>query len=297
MADELRIEPLTTASKATCWDFGNKTRGGLLAGLTLARICLADLAQIALVPDAASNGIGLNVHVYTDHPLAACMHSQYAGWKISHDKYFAMGSGPMRAAAAQETFFQATGREVTNCAVGILETSDVPPDEVIQKIADQCSVSPSRLCLLLARTASQAGTVQVVARSVETALHKLMELKFDLNRVVSGSGFAPLPPVARKDLEGIGRTNDAILYGGSVTLWVRGDDQSLQEIINQVPSCSSSDFGLPFSQIFARYEYDFYRIDPHLFSPAEIRLINLDSGNTFRAGQVRRDILNASWQV
>ena len=40
----------------------------------------------------------------------------------------------------------------------------------------------------------------MVARSVETALHKLHELKFDLNQIVSAFGTAPLPPVATKDL-------------------------------------------------------------------------------------------------
>lgn len=296
-AEELRITRLPTITGAIVWDFGNRTPGGLQAGLWLARICLADLATVKLLADPTTIPTGLQVHVRTDHPRAACMHSQYAGWKISRDSYFAMGSGPMRAAFGRENFFQASGREETDCAVGVLETADVPPDDLIEELATQCQVDPSRFCLLLARTASQAGSLQVVARSVETALHKLGELHFDLDRVVSGCGTAPLPPVARKDLEGIGRTNDAILYGGCVTLWVRGDDASLQEIVSRIPSCSSTDFGLPFAQIFARYEYDFYRIDPHLFSPAEVRLINLESGNAFCAGQIRRDILASSWGV
>jgi methenyltetrahydromethanopterin cyclohydrolase len=300
LAPLLRIQPITTACGATIWDFGNKAPGGLIAGQWLARVCLADLAQVELVPDvpaadSSASATGMLVHVYTDHPLHACMHSQYAGWKLSQDAFFAMGSGPMRAAAANEAIFQGVGREPADCAVGVLETSDVPPDDLVRKVAEKCQVAPERLCLLLARTASQAGSLQVVARSVETALHKLMELQFDLNRVVSASGTAPLPPVARKDLEGIGRTNDAVLYGGSVTLWVRGDDASIEAVVGKVPSCSSSDFGQPFGQIFARYEYDFYRIDPHLFSPAEVRIINLDTGHTFHAGQVRRDILATSW--
>ena len=68
------------------------------------------------------------------------------------------------------------------------------------------------------KTASIAGSVQVIARSVETALHKMHEIGFDLTQVRSGFGIAPLPPVAADDLVGIGRTNDAMLYGGEVTL-------------------------------------------------------------------------------
>ena len=37
------------------------------------------------------------VQVVTDHPVQSCLASQYAGWAISEGKYFAMGSGPMRA--------------------------------------------------------------------------------------------------------------------------------------------------------------------------------------------------------
>ncbi len=196
------------------------------------------------------------------------MASQYAGWQIIVGKYFAMGSGPMRAAAGKEALFDAIGfREQPEFAVGVLETRKMPPDDVCQALASACGVAPEGLTLLAAPTASEAGTVQIVARSVETALHKLFELGFDLGRVQRGNGTAPLPPVADDDLAAIGRTNDAILYGGEVTLWVHGDDASLQEIGPRVPSCASSDFGEPFAAIFKRYKHDFYAVDPHLFSP------------------------------
>jgi len=147
----------------------------------------------------------------------------------------------------------------------------------------------------VARTASLAGTVQVVARSVETCLHKLHELGFDLARVQSGYGVAPLPPVAADDLTGIGRTNDAVLYGGSVTLWVRGDDDLLTTIGPRVPSSSSADHGQPFAAIFEKYGRDFYKIDPLLFSPAEVTFINLDTGRTHRFGELRPDVIRQSF--
>jgi methenyltetrahydromethanopterin cyclohydrolase len=208
-----------------------------------------------------------------------------------------MGSGPMRAAVGTESLLEKLQiRETTSCAVGVLETSQLPPPHVTAWIAQECGVPPSELCLLVARTASQAGTMQVVARSIETALHKLFDLGFDLRRVVSGFGTAPLPPVAADDLIAIGRTNDAILYGARVTLWVRGDDDSLAAIVRQVPSSASRDFGSPFRDVFARANYDFYQIDPHLFSPAAIRLVNLDSGRTFEAGRAHPDVLRASFE-
>jgi methenyltetrahydromethanopterin cyclohydrolase len=224
------------------------------------------------------------------------MASQYAGWQIAEGKFFAMASGPMRAAARKELLFEQLGyEEQADRVVGVLETSKLPPDDVCEKIARQCSVAPRDLTLLVARTASLAGTIQVVARSVETALHKMHELGYNLKKILSGFGSAPLPPVAADDLAGIGRTNDAILYGGEVTLWIRDDDAVLSEIGPKIPSSASRDFGEPFAAIFERYGRDFYKIDPLLFSPAVVTLMNLKSGRTFRYGELRPDVLAKSF--
>ncbi len=147
----------------------------------------------------------------------------------------------------------------------------------------------------MAPTASQAGTIQVVARSVETCLHKLHELGFDPKRIESAFGTAPLPPVAKDDLAAIGRTNDAVLYGGEVTLWLRGDDDSLRQVGPHIPSSSSPEFGEPFAVIFKRYNCDFYKIDPQLFSPAAVTFCNLDSGRTFRFGQTLPEVIQRSF--
>ncbi len=199
------------------------------------------------------------------------------------------------AVAQVEELFQRIGGETADVAVGVLESRQLPPADLVEEIAARCNVVPDRLVLLVAPTASQAGTVQIVARSIETTIHKLLDLGFDVERIVSGAGIAPLPPVAANDLAGIGRTNDAILYGAQVTLWVRGDDRSLEAIAPRVPSCGSADYGSPFAEVFARYHHDFYQIDPHLFSPAAICFVNLDTGRSFRAGQVDDAILEASF--
>ena len=115
---------------------------------------------------------------------------------------------------AARNFFKHIGHcERPDVCVGVLETGKLPPEEICLDIANKCGVSPDRLTLLVARTASLAGTVQIVARSVETALHKLHTLGFELNRIQFAEGVAPLPPLATDDLTAIGWTNDAILYG------------------------------------------------------------------------------------
>jgi len=295
-SERLKIAVSSTGVGARIVDCGVKAAGGLEAGRRLAEICLAGLGEVRFSSGRIDDWSGPLVTVTTDQPLLACMASQYAGWQLTGEKFFAMGSGPMRAAACREPLFEQIGyREQASRVVGVLESAKLPTDEVCEKIAAQCHVAPENVTLLVARTASLAGTIQVVARSVETALHKLHELGYDLTKVVSGFGTAPLPPVAADDLIGIGRTNDAVLYGGEVTLWVSDSDERLAEIGPRVPSCASRDFGEPFAAIFERSGRDFYKIDPLLFSPAVVTLVNLATGKSHRFGQLRPDVLMKSF--
>jgi methenyltetrahydromethanopterin cyclohydrolase len=292
----LRIAETRTAG-ARVLDCGVAAPGGLNAGLGLARVCLAGLADVALAPGDAGGLHCPAVRVATDHPVAACMASQYAGWQVLVGKYFAMGSGPMRAAYGKEELFDhLPGREKPAAAAGVLETRKLPTEEVVGFLAGKLGLAPQALTLLAAPASSTAGTVQVVARSLETALHKLYELKFDLAQVVSGFGAAPLPPVAADEIRAIGRTNDAILYGGRVTVWVRCDDAEVAEVGRKVPSSSSPDHGAPFAEIFERHGRDFYKVDPMLFSPAVITFNNLKTGRSQTFGRIEPDVLRRSFE-
>jgi methenyltetrahydromethanopterin cyclohydrolase len=281
---------------ARLFDCGVRARGGLSAGLRLARVCLAGLAEVALVPGETGGWRGPVVQVYSDNPLQACMASQYAGWQVAVGKYFAMGSGPMRAAYGKEELYQQLfPAERPPVAVGVLETKKMPGDEVVDYVAERVKLPPDHLTLLCAPAASLAGTIQVVARSLETALHKLHELKFDLKQVVHGYGTSPLPPVAADEISAIGRTNDAILYGGQVTVWVRCTDDEIAEVGPRIPSSASPDHGAPFADIFQRYDRDFYKIDPHLFSPAVITFNNLATGRSIIFGRIEAGVLQRSF--
>lgn len=297
-AAALRIAVANTPNGTRILDCGVAAEGGLQAGLAMARVCLAGQAEVALVPGVWDDLPVPLVQVHSDHPVLACMASQYAGWQVSVGKFFAMGSGPMRAAYGKEELFEhIPGREQASAAAGVLETHKLPGDDVSAYLAERLNLPPNKLTLLAAPASSQAGNVQVVARSLETALHKLYELKFDLGQIVSGFGTAPLPPVAADFLGAIGRTNDAILYGGQVVIWVRADDEQLTEIGPRVPSSASPDHGAPFADIFERYERDFYRIDPLLFSPARIVFQNLKSGRCHIFGRIEREILRRSFGI
>ena len=294
--DDLRIAHHRAGCGTRLFDFGIDVRGSVEAGELLARICLADSATVRLMDPDPAIGEWPLIEVSTEQPIAACMASQYAGWEVKGEKFFAMGSGPMRAAAGREPLFDDIGfREQPTACVGVLESSKLPPDDVCRDIAEKCNIEPANLTLIAAPTSSMAGTLQVVARSVETALHKLHELGFDLLRVVKGQGTAPLPTLVDDDFAAIGITNDAILYGGSVTLEVTGDDDSLREIGTRVPSSASADYGKPFAEVMAKYDNDFYKIDPLLFSAAQVTLVNVDTGNRFTFGETNPEILRQSF--
>lgn len=301
LAEELRIDCLESDCGALLLDCGIEAPGGLRAGCAMAEVCLSDLGHVAICQAIETGRWGPRVQVVTDHPVLACLGSQYAGWKVSHGDYFAMLSGPIRAAANSEPIFDRVRGvlpdldEQAEVAVGVLETRKFPPAAVCVELARQAGVAPEVLTLLLAPTGSLAGGIQIVARSVETAIHKMAELGFELSGIESAHGVAPLPPPARDDLVAIGRTNDSILYGGEVTLWVRGVDAQIESLGPQIPSSASPQFGAPFAEIFQAAGHDFYKIDPHLFSPAVINFHSLDTGRFWRFGEMRLDVLDRSF--
>ena len=139
--------------------------------------------------------------------------------------------------------------------------------------------------------------VQVIARSLETAIHQLHECGFDLERIVRGTGVAPLPSTFRESLVAIGCANDAILYGGVVRLDVIGDDASLEAIGPRAVSSHSNLHGELFSDLFRQANHDFYALDPALFAPAVLEIRNLESGHHYRFGVVSADIIEKSFSA
>jgi methenyltetrahydromethanopterin cyclohydrolase len=227
------------------------------------------------------------------------MASQYAGWAIAPDTsqgFFAMGSGPLRAKARveRELFARLGYAEDAPRGVLVLEGRTPPTDEVAAWIAGKAGVAPGAVTLAIAPTASVSGGVQIVARVLETGLHKMDTVGFDVRRVASAMGTAPLAPTARSDVRAIGRTNDCVLYGGQAHYTVRADDEELAALAERLPASSSADYGTPFLEIFERHGRDFYKIDPLLFSPGEVWLTSATSGRTFRAGRLNADVLRAS---
>lgn len=295
-AESLRIGVSTGALGETLIDCGIRCPGGTEAGLRLAEICLAGLAEVTLVPSRPGIHLPWSVRVETHSPALACLASQYAGWHFegtAEDVAFSvLGSGPARALACREPLFEDIGyRDTADSAVLVLETETIPPSAITADAADACGLAPEQLILLFAPTTSAAGSVQVAARSVECALQKARLRDFPLDRIRSAVGVAPLCPPHPDKTAAMGRTNDAIIYGGHVALSVAGPADEAERLARQLPSRTSSEWGRSFAEVFADCGGDFRAIDAEFFSPAEVAVTALESDETFRAGQIEPGLL------
>ena len=284
----------------TLIDAGAGRRGGVEAGLRIAEICLGGIGRVRLTPDNATPRWPWTIVVSSPQPVIACLGSQYAGWSLAHgagaDAFFALGSGPARALAQKEAVLKDIGyRDEADVATLVIESQRPPPPEIVEEVSCDCGVPPSALTVIFAPTQSLAGGAQVVARVLEVALHKAHELKFPLERIVDGMGAAPLCPPHPDFVTAMGRTNDAIIYGGRARLFVTGPAADAKALAEALPSRSSRDFGAPFAEIFKRFRGDFYAIDPMLFSPAEVIVTSLESGSSFHAGGIHHELLDRSF--
>src|SRR5512138_848125 len=297
-ADALRVRVQRDEIGVRRVDAGIEAPGGVAAGLVIGEICMAGFGNVRL-RGGARDGWPSWLEVRSSQPLLACLASQYAGWSLAASKeetggkkFFALGSGPARALAVKEPLFGELGyRDHADRGVLVLEVDRVPPPVVLRKVLRDCALAPDALTVVLTPTTSVAGTTQVVARVLEVALHKAHQLGFALGDIVDGTGSAPVPTPSPDAMQAMGRTNDAILYGGCVHLNVRGSDEAARTLAEQLPSANSRDFGRSFAEIFGAAGGDFYKIDPALFAPAEAWVSNVDSGRTWHSGAIDIDLL------
>ena len=295
-AKQLNLLVTQHPSGTTIVDAGITVAGSLEAGRRIAEICMGGLGRVKLLQSLQFAHYPDIINAYSQSPVLACLGSQYAGWALQHEQFFSLGSGPARSIAQREELFKELNyQDAAEKTVLVLETDKIPPVEIIEKVARDTNIKPENLTFILTPTKSLAGATQIVARVLEVALHKLHTLHFPLKRVVEGAGSAPLPPVSADFMTAMGRTNDAILFGGLVQLNVKCSDADAEKLAHELPSNSSKDYGRPFAEIFKAVNMDFYQIDPMLFSPAMVNITNLETGNCFVGGELNEALINQSF--
>lgn len=299
-AEVLRLAVTQEAGGARMVDAGAGVRGSIEAGRRMAEICLGGLGTVTISPSGPVSSWPYSVVVHASDPVIACLGSQYAGWSLADETgdsgFFALGSGPGRAVAVVEDLYKELGyRDTASKTALVLEAASGPPASVVAKVAEAAGLKPEDVTFIFAPTQSLAGSTQVVARVLEVALHKAHTVGFDLHKIVDGIGSAPLSPQHPDFIRAMGRTNDAIIYGGRVQLFVEADEADARQLAEQLPSTNSSDHGAPFAEIFARVNGDFYKIDGALFSPAEVIVTSVNTGKSFRGGRLMPELVEASF--
>lgn len=293
-SEELAVTIEKHSTGATIIDMGVSAKGGFLAGKYLTDICMGGLGKSEIDMQNIGDLVLPSIVVATDFPGISLLGSQFAGWSISVEKYFAMGSGPARAIAKKpkEIYEKIGYLDEADVAVIALETDIIPTEEAIRFIAEKCKVETKNLYIAIAPTSSIAGSTQISGRIVELGLHKLTEVGLDPKLVKYGIGESAIAPIHPKSTKAMGRTNDMILYGGRVYFEVEHDnDDELKEIVMKTPSSKSKDYGKPFYNIFKEASFDFYKVDPGLFAPAVVTVNNLKTGKIVTAGKINEEIM------
>jgi len=271
-------------------DCGVSTRGGYAAGRAFTEICMGGLGEVNFRMGHIKEFPVPFIDVFTDYPAISCLGAQKAGWTVKHNNYFAMGSGPARALSLKpkHTYEVIEYEDDFDSAIIALESDHLPNGGVMEKIAEEAQVDVANMCAVVAPTASIVGSIQVAGRCVETAVYKLNELGFDTKKIVAGFGTAPIPPVMKDATRAMGTTNDATIYHGRIMLTMKAPE--IKEYLEKIPSNKSKGYGKPFYEIFKEAQFDFYKIDTSLFSPAEVVINELSEGVVYHCGAVNPDV-------
>jgi methenyltetrahydromethanopterin cyclohydrolase len=287
--DELGIS-VTHVGNATLIDCGVTAKGSFAAGVLFAEACMGGLGEVKLGMRDYGFATLTSVEVNVRKPAIACLASQKAGWSIKGEGFFSLGSGPARILAEKpkETYEALGYGEESEEALIALEAGRYPGEEVVRRIAEACGVAEENLYILIARTSSLAGAVQISARVVETALYKAQHLGYDTTKIHSALGTAPVAPLVGDDAKMMGVTNDMIIYGGEV--YLAGEGIPAEEL----PSSLSPAYGKTFEEIFREANYDFYKINPAIFAPAKVVVNDVAEKKLASAGEVNAEVLRRS---
>jgi methenyltetrahydromethanopterin cyclohydrolase len=290
-AGELGVAVHELDSGATVLDFGVEVEGGLEAGLLLAEIQTAGLATVQTRMGEVAGTPRTHVELATDRPDFACLCSQKAGWELAVEGFEGLGSGPARALVGEEAEFEAVGYyDEFDLTVLAVECETLPTDAVAEHVAERAGVDPSGVFLPSYATGSLAGSVSAAARAAELAVFRLFELGYDPHDLRSVAGSAPVAPAGGDEATAMGRTTDALAYGGRVHLHVAEDFDRFDEL----PSTAAAEYGTPFASAFEAADWEFADVPTSVFGPAAVT-VDVAGGPTYALGERHEDLLAASF--
>ncbi len=297
-AEKLQSKVHTLQNNATVIDMGVRQPGSFKAARFFIEATIGGLGEVVFGHCHVGDVKLPSVEVFIDAPREATLSSQFSGWKLPGEglDINPIGSGPARAIARNDIFSQCvTYRDIHHEAVFGAQTTVLPGEETAEAIARECGINTENVYILAASTGSLVGTIQVCSRTVEATMWRMNRKGFDIETVISGSGFCPVPPQNSDELSSMDRVNTALLYGASVNYVVDWEDDKIEKIIKELPLSASKLFGRPFMEVFEEGDRDFYKVDKDVHTIACFVITNMKSGRTFTAGTIREDMMMESF--
>lgn len=294
----------TTLSNGTrLIDCGVNAKGSIKGGELFTKVCLGGISDVGIsIPGDLSDIMAMPaVKVKTDFPALSTLGSQKAGWKIDVDGYFAIGSGPAQTHKfVNNPIYDMAGyEEDSDVAVITLEADSLPDEKVANYIAEECGVKAENLTILVAPTSSLVGSIQISGRALETGVYKMFEvMDFDVTKITYAAAITPITPVDPDSTKAMGKTNDAIIFGGRAYYYIEPDEgESLEELATNLPSSASEGYGKKFIELFKEADYDFYKMPKDVFAPAQIIVNDMVTGEMFHTGFIDLERLKESFEV
>jgi methenyltetrahydromethanopterin cyclohydrolase len=306
---ELNIEVNELKNGTTIVDCGINAVGGFEAGILATKVACGGLLE-ACITETSYGGLTLpTLFMRTDNPalsIAVCQ-SNWFGlfpslFAMKKTEYSALSLGPAKALAQEpkEVFDKVDYKDKSDVGVLVLQADNFPDEKVSEYIASKCKISPENLYLVMAPTASVAGSVQVSAHVLEDSLWRLTDyLDYEYSKVKYITGSSPISPVYPEIWRRPGITpDDMIRNAGRIHFYVyssEGDD--LQKIADEMIIEKTQAFGKPFfeilnSGIFSKgLDKKTLGREGWTYVIAEAMVTDLRTGKVFKAGKIHADLI------
>lgn len=295
--EAIGAEVFRFSNGATVIDMGQRAPGSWQAGLYFTRITLGGLADVGFDTFMLGKTRLPAIRVMVNQPLIACMGCQVAGWVLAQEADAPILSGPARTLNTPPDHHVVLSgyRDRHHEAVVTVQMSRPVSEAMATTIATACGILPENLYILASRHACMVSTIQVPARGIEVAMHRLDLAGFDLRTIRHAWTCAPIPPLVDDELTAMGTINDALYYGGEVGLYVEGTDELLADLAPRVVTAVSPLARRPFAVLYRDAGFDFHAIPKDAHTPAILHLTNINTGHTFSAGHFDFEVLERSF--
>jgi methenyltetrahydromethanopterin cyclohydrolase len=297
-ADKLNIEIHRLNNGATVLDMGINAKGGWLAGKYFTEIGLGGLGELSFTKMKIGRYFMPALKISVDLPTIAEMSSHVAFWRVPWQGKNVNISGPIRSIKRPDIFSQAVSYQDkwAKKIVAEIQTTEMPDEAFTSHLAEQAGYSPKDLYVIVAKTGTLVGAIQVGARNVEQTLPTLFDHGLKMDWIVQANGITPMVSVVDDELIAYGRVNDSLIYGQESNVYVNCEDEDIISILDRIPFYKNKDvFGIPFQDLFARSDNDWTKVSRDWDAPCKVNLFNIKTGHSFSTGRLSHEVLEKSF--